>query len=227
MKKRPGRKGVHRELVPPERVDHHVQCLLSHCPHCGSSDLKQKDAVEILQQAELPESRAFVTEYSIQKFHCRACKKNCTANLPEGVPNSSFGPKMTAFAATLTGSYLLPKRDAIRLIKDLYEVDIGLGSISNMEERVAKALTPVSERTHNFILKRHYAWIACNQSASILKIYRSRSGESFEKLVKGNTNFSAVTDRYAVYNKVKGDRQYCLAHLIRDFQKYAERDGPD
>lgn len=36
-----------------------------------------------------------------------------------------------------------------------------------------------------------------------------------------------VTDRYAVYNDVSKDHQYCLAHLIRDFRKYGERRGLD
>jgi hypothetical protein len=39
-------------------------------------------------------------------------------------------------------------------------------------------------------------------------------------------NASAVTDRYAVYSIFK-NHQYCLAHLIRDFHGYAEREGPD
>lgn len=243
-KKRKGKKGVNRNFVPPERVDQHVQCSLDNCPHCGSPDLKLRDAIEVLQQVELPEIRAIVTEYVLRKFQCKECGKNCSAKLPEGVPYSAFGPKMMALVATLTGGYLLPKRDAIQLIKDLYDVDMGLGSVPNIEERVTRALNDVSERIHDFILKsslsthfdetgwrdlgkRHFAWIACNEIASVIKIYRSRGGEAFEKLVKGRTEFSAVTDRYAVYKKVEGIRQYCLAHLIRDFQKYAERDGPD
>ena len=36
-----------------------------------------------------------------------------------------------------------------------------------------------------------------------------------------------MTDRYAVYNNASEDHQYCLAHLIRDFRKYAERKGWD
>lgn len=245
MKKtRDRRKGVSRQLVPAERVDRHVHCTLENCPHCGSCQLKEKDVFEILQQVELPEIRAIVTEYILKKFHCGNCKKNCTATLPEGVPFSAFGPNIMALVATLTGGYLLPKRDALQLIKDLYDIDIGLGSISNIEERVTKALHSVGERIHAFVLKsglsthfdetgwrdsgkRHFAWIACNQQASIFKIHRSRSGQAFEELTKGQQEFSAVTDRYAVYRKLKGIHQYCLAHLIRDFQKYAERDGPD
>jgi Transposase IS66 family len=35
-----------------------------------------------------------------------------------------------------------------------------------------------------------------------------------------------VTDRYAVYKSFK-THQYCLAHLIREFKAYGEREGPD
>lgn len=239
-----GRKGFNRQLVSQERVDRHVHCTLNNCPSCGSHQLKEKDVVEILQQVELPEIRAVVTEYILKKFQCKGCGKNCSAKLPEGVPPSVFGPNIMALVATLTGGYLLPKRDALQLIKDLYDIDISLGSIPNIEERVTKALHSVEERIDTFVLKsglsthfdetgwrdsgkRHFAWIACNQQASIFRIYRSRSGHAFEKLTKGKRAFTAVTDRYAVYRKVEGPHQYCLAHLIRDFQKYAERDGPD
>ena len=42
--------------------------------------------------------------------------------------------------------------------------------------------------------------------------------------VKG---FEAVTDRYSVYATIGKNHQYCLAHIIRDFRRYSERDGPD
>lgn len=40
-------------------------------------------------------------------------------------------------------------------------------------------------------------------------------------------NLKAVTDRYGVYRTIGKIHQYCLAHIIRDFRRYAERDGPD
>lgn len=39
--------------------------------------------------------------------------------------------------------------------------------------------------------------------------------------------FKAVTDRYQVYAIIGKLHQCCLAHLIRDFRRYSERDGPD
>lgn len=236
--------GVNRVPYPPERVDEVIQCTLKNCPHCNSKNLTFKKTAETLQQVDLPKVAAIVTEYSLLRYHCSDCKKNCKGELPPGVPHSAFGPKLMALVTALTGAYLMPKRDALQLIKDLYDIDISLGSVPNIEERVTQALSEVFERIHTYVLdselckhldetswrdsgKKHYAWLACNKEATVVKIYHSRSAESFESLVKGKMGFNAVTDRYATYNRIKGIHQYCLAHLIRDFQKYAERDGPD
>lgn len=58
-------------------------------------------------------------------------------------------------------------------------------------------------------------------------IDRHRSSEAFFKLFTADPDHvSVVTDRYAVYSIFK-IHQYCLAHLIREFHGYAEKDGPD
>ena len=87
---------------------------------------------EILQQAELPETKAVITEYQ-----CNMYGKNSIASLPQGVPDSAFGPKLMGLVATLTGVFHLAKREAIQLIRELYGVDMRVGSIPNIEERTA------------------------------------------------------------------------------------------
>ena len=239
-----GHEGKARSLYLPERVNRHVQCTLENCPHCGSNAVKLMGQPEILQQAELPEAKATVTEYQLHKYHCMGCGKNCAANLPLGIPDSAFGPKLMGLVATLTGVFHLAKREVIDLMQELYDVNIGVGSIPNIEERVSLALDPIYQRIHSFVIegkfckhfdetgwrdsgKTHFAWIATSEKAAFYRIDRNRSSEAFERLVgKVSRNFAAVTDRYAVYNKIE-THQYCLAHLIRDFRKYAERDGPD
>lgn len=245
-KKRKPRKGIARSPFPPERVDRHVDCTQENCPHCGSSSIQLNDgAHEILQQAELPEVKAIITQYLLRKYSCSSCGQNSTASLPEGIPNSAFGPKLMGLFATLTGLFHLAKREAILLIKDLYDVDIGLGSAPNIEERVAHALDPIYQRINDFVIespfckhfdetswrdsgKRHFVWLASCEHASFYMIDQHRNTKAFEKLVKRDpSDLPAVTDRYAVYNTIRKLHQYCLAHLIRDFRKYAERDGPD
>jgi len=244
-KERASRSGKARVLFPEERVNHHVACTRDNCSHCGSGLIElSKCPGETLQQAELPEVQAVVTEYQLLKYQCSACGKNSIADLPKGIPDSAFGPKLMGLIATLTGVFHLAKREAIQLIKELYGVDMSVGSIPNIEERVAKALEPIYQRVYNFVVKskcckhfdetgwrdsgkRHFAWIASCSEVAFYRIDRERSSAAFQRLIEQcPKTLTAVTDRYAVYNSI-GAHQYCLAHLIRDFKKYAERDGSD
>lgn len=144
----------------------------------------------------------------------------------------------------LTGVLHVAKREAMQLIKDLYGVDMGVGSLPNVEERVSAALDPVYDRIHKFIMehkfcthfnetgwrdngKRHFVWLATCQQAAVYRINRNRSLAAFQRLIGQETwKAPAVTDRYAVYGSFK-NHQYCLAHLIREFKGHGEREGPD
>ena len=239
-----GHKGIARAVYPPERVNRYVKCIMEQCPFCQSSAINAIEGFDILQQAELPEVKAIVTEYQMQKYHCGNCGKNSIANLPLGIPDSAFGPKLMGLVATLTGVFHLAKREAIDLMYELYDVKIAVGSISNIEEKITLALDPIYQSIHRFVIrskmckhfdetgwrdsgKNHFAWIATTAKATVYKIDRNRSKEAFNRLI-GNIgkNFSAVTDRYAVYRDIE-KHQYCLAHLIRNFKGFSERDGPD
>jgi len=239
------REGKARPLFPSDKVDRQVQCTQENCPHCGSSKVQLNgDSPEILQQAELPEIKATITEFQLQKYCCEGCGKKSTARLPSGIPDSAFGPKLMGLLTNLTGVLHVAKREAIQLIKDLYDVDMGVGSVPNIEERVAIALDPVYDRIHKFIMqhklcthfdetgwrdsgKRHFVWLATCQQAAVYRIDRNRSKAAFQRLIgQEKWRAPAVTDRYAVYNSFK-DHQFCLSHLIREFKGYGERDGPD
>jgi transposase len=204
-KRRKSRKGVARPAYPPERVDRRLECTRSNCPHCGSQSIERSGVPEALQQAELPEVRAIITEYILHKYRCNGCGKHSLADLPSGVPDSAFGPRLMGLFATLTGVLHVAKREAIQLIKDLYEEDIGLGSAPNIEERVAKALDPVYNRIHALVVggafcrhfdettwrdsgKRRYVWVASSSMAAFFKLHTNRSREAFEELVGKKTS---------------------------------------
>jgi len=244
-KERQKREGKARSPYPPDKIDRHVQCTQENCPHCGSIAIQLNgQSPEILQQAELPMVKAIVTEYQLLKYGCQSCGKNSAASLPLGVPDSAFGPKLMGLIVVLTGVYHLAKREAIQLIKELYGVDMSVGSVPNIEERVSEALDPIYQRIHGFVMdsefckhfdetgwrdrgKRHFVWLACCEHAAVYMIDRNRSAEAFRKLFTANpAHVAAVTDRYAVYSIFKS-HQYCLAHLIREFKNYAERSGDD
>lgn len=242
---RPPRPGMSRLLCPLERVNDHVTCTREHCSHCLSSNLQiLHNQNFIWQQAELPAASAIITQFTCLKYRCNECEKQSTADLPYGVSHSAFGPRLMACMAALTGQFHLAKREAIELIKNLYDVDLSLGSITNIEETISLALAPVYEKINQFVIgsgivrncdetgwrdsgKTHFAWVVTNVRAAFFKLDRHRSQEVFLNIIKNQVHIPTITDRYGVYNVLTGPHQYCLAHLIRDFRKFAERQGED
>lgn len=244
-KKKPSREGKSRAPYPPERVNHHIECSRTHCPHCNQNALQQlQEAPFSWQQVELPEACAIVTQFNCLKYRCGACGLRSTGQLPAGVPFSAFGPRVMALVASLTGRFHLAKREAILLIKDLYGIDLSEGSVINMEENVADALEEVHERIHRFVVegsitryfdettwrdsgKRHYVWLGTTEVAAYYRIDPGRSQAAFLKLIGTATRAPSVSDRYNAYTILDGPHQYCLAHLIRDFHAFAEKRGED
>lgn len=245
-KKRNSRKkGVSRAKVPPEKVDRFITCSLEVCPCCQSNSLKEEGNPILLQQVELPEAQAKITQFTCTKHKCGSCGNSSFGELPKGIPNSAFGPRLMALIATLTGAFHLSKRNAKELIQNLYGVDIAEGSVVNVEERVAESLKEVDDRIQKFVVEStftkhfdetswrnsgntHFVWIASTKEAASYRIDRRRSREAFERFAKGlNPHAVVVSDRYPVYTHIENPHQYCLAHLIRDFRKFSQRDGPD
>lgn len=246
-KPKQSRLGFSKAMFPPDKISKFIECSCKDCEFCGSSDIFEVDIPpKILQQIELPEVKAIITEYLRKKYKCSTCGNQSIGQLPEGIPDSAFGPKVMALFTTLTGVFHLAKREAIQLIKDLYDIEVSLGSSSNIEERVANAIDPIYEKIHNLIIngnlckhfdetswrtdgKRRYVWVASCSEAACYNIDPSRSRAAFEKFLgfPSSNLEKATTDRYSVYNTISKFHQYCLAHLIRDFQRFAEKESDD
>ena len=243
-KDRKSRPGFNRKMLPKEAIDHFHVCKIDTCPCCGAKDLVDQNKPLILQQVELPEVKAFFTQFECSKYACSSCGETSFAQLPKGVPDSAFGPRLMALIGTLTGVFHLAKREAMQLVRDLYGVKISEGSIVNIEERVADALEEIYLRIHKHVMtsvmpkhfdetswrnnaKTHWVWVASTSNATCFRLDPNRSKEAFKRFTGILGQAPVVTDRYGAYNDIGRPHQYCLAHLIRDFRKYAERDGPD
>ena len=242
---RGSRPGRNRVSFPPERIDKVVECMQDTCP-CCTSKMSPGAVFETLQQVELPKVQAVVTEYILRKSSCKACGQIVYGELPKGIPHSAFGPNLMGLLGSLTGAFHLSKRDAIQLIKDIYDIDIGIGSVPNIEEKVTLALDPIYERIQGHILegkfckyfdetpwrdrgKRNYVWIATSDRAAVYSIDIHRNEAAFKKIIRGKDlkEEAMISDRYAVYVGKSNKHQFCLAHLIREFKAFAEKCNED
>jgi transposase len=105
------------------------------------------------QQVELPQTQAIVTQFDCLRYKCKECNRRSMGSLPKNIPFSAFGPKLMAFVACLTGRFHLSKREAITLIKDLYDIDLSEGSIINVEENVSNALGEVYGKIYRYVIE--------------------------------------------------------------------------
>ena len=233
-----GHQGYFRKLS--DQVDRHVLSTIEQCNHCGSQDLIQRPS-QLFQQIDIPEIKPIVTQIECQKRQCRACGKNLAAPFPEGFDRTSFGPKLISFIGLCSSAYRMSKRTVQILLKNLLDVDISLGSIPAMERKVSKGLKPcfesliskvdacrvayVDETSFRQEAQTCYVWTATTQNESLIRILPTRGLSSLAQIRPRNHQGITVTDRYQVYSYKR--HQYCLAHIYRDFKKFAQRDSPD
>jgi transposase len=242
-KKRGGQLGHARHarpLVPPEGVRQVIECKPPRCRWCG--DALAGDDPEPLrhQVAELPPVLPAVDEYRLHRLKCPRCRATTCAKLPPGVPSGAFGPRLRAILSALAGAYRLGKRPIQQLALDLLGLSISTGMISRLERQAAADLeAPVKElREHvRRAASAHidetswwqgrdkmWLWAAVTKTATVFTIARSRGAEVARGLLGTVARKVVISDRLKSYSWIKR-RQYCWAHLRRDFQAMVDRGG--
>jgi transposase len=237
----PGHKGIHRSLLPESEVDH----IEKHKP------IKQCDCGAIVVQTgeylrhqvnDLPKIKAIVTEYQLLQGLCKGCGKTHYPDLPLGVPSGMLGPNAMAKISTLTGDYRMSKRKVTYLFEDFYSLKICIGTVSNSENIISKALQVPVEEAKDFIPKQStvhsdetsfkesnnkmWAWVCISSLVAIFVIRASRGAQVIKDILGNNFKGILCTDRWTGYAWMAAIfRQICWAHLLRDFTKISERTG--
>src|SRR4051812_40756284 len=236
----PGHARHARPLVPPEAVRQVIECKPPQCRWCGDT-LAGDDAEPLRHQvAELPPVLPVVDEYRLHRLTCPRCRTSTRAKLPPGVPAGAFGPRLRAILGVLAGAYRLGKRPIQQLALDLLGLSISTGMISRLERQAAADLeAPVRElRDHvRRAASAHidetswwqgqekmWLWAAVAKSATVFTIAKSRGADIARSLLGTAARKVVISDRLKSYNWIKR-RQYCWAHLRRDFQAMIDRGG--
>jgi transposase len=244
-KRRGGQKGHPRRmraLVPPERVASVTDCKPTACRRCGQA-LSGDDAGPLRHQvAELPPIEPEVHEYRLHRLCCPRCKTVTCGDLPDGVPRTSFGPRLHAALSVLTGAYRLSKRQVSQLCSDLLGLTISVGMISKLERVTAEVLEgPVAELAEAVKAaeaanidetgwreggRKAWLWVVVTSLGTVFRIARSRAGAVAAELLGEEPKPIVISDRFPGYEWIKLQaRQVCWAHLRRDFQAMIDREG--
>lgn len=237
----PGHKGHRRELIPVDEVDERHDLKPHRCGECQGA-LRGEDAEPVRRQVvELPVMKPLVIEYRLHALCCRRCGTTTRAELPSDAPRLGFGVRLCAMVALLSGRCRLSKRTTQALLKDGFGVDVGLGSISNIEQVMSRSMEPAVEAARAHVRgspvvhpdetswrqarKKAWLWTAATPAVTVFRIDRSRGGAVARDLLGANFDGVAVTDRWSGYSWLPvAQRQVCWAHLRRDFQDMVDRD---
>lgn len=233
-----------RALLPAEQVTRHVRREPSRCRRCCAS-LEGAEELEPLrhQVIEIPKVAPDVTEYVLGCRRCRNCSTLTTARLPKGSPQGMCGPRLSALTALLTGVYHLSRRNTVALLGDLLGVKISLGSVSNVEKRIATALEGAHAEALEYVRRARVKhidatswaqsgtprslWTFASRLATAFTITADATEETVRSLVE-HVRGTLVSDRGPQFGFwAMEQRQICWAHLARRFTSFAEHSQPE
>lgn len=239
----PGHAGTSRILLEPERVDAGVEHWPVSCADCGTAlPGEAAGAVAREQVWEIPATRAVVTEHRRQAVRCPGCQRLVRAERPaEGAVGRS-GPRLGALVGLLHGRYRLSAREVAALLKDVWEVPLGLGTVVELWSQVGAALEPAHAEVQAAMAEaaqlnadetswrqrgaKRWLWTATTPEVSLFRIAPSRAARELEPLLGADFAGIVGSDRYRAYDTLAlCQRQVCWAHLKRDVAGYAQYGG--
>jgi transposase len=236
----PGHKPHKRNLLPPGQVTRTENCFPDECRRCGKGLPQRADAEPLQHQViDVPSIEPDVTEYRLHRVEC-ACGETTCAELPCGVPKGMLGPRLLGLVALLTGNCHVSRRKVQVLLRDILNVNVSLGALSESEEMVSDALGPAVEeaRLHALAAKVKHAdgttwyqrsvfralWTLATSAVTVFTIVESATKEALHEWL-GDSGI-LVSDRGTQLGFwAMKRRQICWAHLVRKFAAYSEHAG--
>jgi transposase len=236
-----GHPGTHRPIVAdPDKVVEHWPSACAGCGGALDDGGRVGEGDPVAHQVSEIVVRVEVTEHRRMRVRCE-CGRCTLAELPAGVPAGAFGPAVAAAAATLTAARV-SRREAARLLEDLCGVKLSAASVETLVKQASDALEDAYAEVLGEVDKAavrgadetswqraghtHWLSVATAERAALFQITDRRDRDSAKALLGDDPGGVIVSDRYAVYLFIDDTkRQYCLAHVGRDFVAMGERGG--
>ncbi|MFO0845978.1 MAG: IS66 family transposase [Gemmataceae bacterium] len=194
------------------------------------------------QVAELPAVAAVVTEFLGHARACPCCRHVTREAIPREITQDAYGPRLQAALSHLAGCQHVSKRGLEEVVETLFGVPVSLGTIANLEQKTSQALAGphqeileavqragvknVDETSWKQAGRRRWLWVAVTTAAVFFAVKLRRSASALRSFLGEAPRGGVGSDRFSAYGFLpQGQRQACWAHLKRDFQAMAERQG--
>ena len=246
----PGHEGHSRYLYPVEACGTVNDYYPSHCTRCGEALTGSDPNPYRHQVVDIPPIQPKIEEHRLHQLECPHCGCLTRAELPPGVEKSGYQARTVGIVSILSGVYHLSHQAVKNVMWDLCGVEIGTGSINRLRKEASQAVSPTVESAQNYVQAqpivgadetgfkqgnadgqngknlKAWLWVAVTPLVSFFCVLLSRSAEAAKQLLGHSFAGYLNCDRYGAYNWLPlAQKQFCWAHLKREFTKMAERSG--
>ena len=249
--KKPGRKQGHDPAQRPmPKIDHHQDVPLERnargqaiCPQCRCRLAQLRRHKRVVE--DLIRSAVQTTCYHTHSGHCPNCGKRQESRAPQqpppaNVPHGQLGVHALTTAAILRVRHRLPFRQIAQLLMDLPGLRVSAGAIVKQIKRLARWLEGkyrdlirhlrASERVNGDETswridgRNFWLWAFTDPTFTLYHVDQSRGGKVPLKLLGKSFDGTLISDFYSAYDKLPGQKQRCLTHLMREVRELGEAD---
>jgi len=245
-----GHQGHQQKLYPPENCADITEHYPSHGCGCGESLSGFDSEPQRYQIIEIPPLCPIVVEHRFHALACPICGVRTRAYDAVVVDGSRYGDRLCALVGLLSGEYRQSHRMVVRLLTEIFEVELSVGSGGRLRQTISEAVAvPVAE-AHAYVQQQGqvrvdetsfqqgnadganpkgttgWLWVVVTPLVCYFQVLLSRSGAAAQTILGRAFSGYVNSDRYSAYTWLAlKQRQVCWAHLKRDFTKIAERRG--
>jgi transposase len=192
------------------------------------------------------DSAVQTTCYHTHSGYCPHCRKRIESRGAEQppaahVPHGQLGLNALATAAILRVRHRLPFRQIAQLLKDLPGLSLSPGGLVKQIKRLARWLegkyqdlirqmrasphVHVDETGWRIDGKNFWLWAFTDPTFTLYHVDESRGGKVPLKLLGQAFGGTVIADFYGAYDRLNGDKQRCLTHLMRETRELGEKDA--
>jgi hypothetical protein len=235
---KPGHPGRGRARLTAAQADvtQGLACEEERCPACQAPLVPHTAATRAVYDYEAEKVRKVL--YELARKRCPHCCRTVRATVPGVLPQALLSNRQLV---GLAWQHYVEGRTLGRLA-DNWQMNVG--TLCGALQRGGKLLEPclpVLQADYRRALVRHadetgwrtdgvngYSWYFGSDRVS-LHLYRATRSSSVVREILGTQPLPGVlvVDRYAGYNRVPCQVQYCYAHLLRDLQAVGEEFATD
>jgi transposase len=226
----PGHTGTSRPR--PDIIDVHQAHQLPCCPCCGGN-LKRTGRTRTRIIEDIPaDLNPQVTEHTIHRDWCPACKKQVEPVVPDALAGCTLGNRAVALTAWLHYGVGTTTSQIVEVLNHHLALPISDGGLTQMWHRLGDVLTPWYEQIHRHCLesgvlhadetgwrvegRTWWLWCFCTSDATYYLIDRSRGHPALDQFFIEEFGGILVTDFWKAYDAIGRTKQKCWPHLLRE-----------